>query len=73
MKDSFDLYSGLFLHNNFSKQEVMADCLCSENDFINWKLFHFMTSQATEGWLLVHHVAWKPRTRFQEDQAEASR
>jgi sugar phosphate permease len=28
MRDSFDLFSGLFLHNRFAQQEVWTSCLC---------------------------------------------
>ena len=33
MNDSFDLFSGLFVHNRFAQQEVWTSCLCFENVF----------------------------------------
>lgn len=32
VKDSFDLFSGLFVHNRFAQQEVWTSSLCFEND-----------------------------------------
>lgn len=32
IRDSFDLYSGLFVHNKFAEQEVWHWFLCSKNE-----------------------------------------
>lgn len=57
MNDSFDLFSGLFVHNRFAQQEVWTSCLCFENVFNKIPNTHQLDKLTVD---LICHAATKP-------------